>query len=253
MAEKPGLPKLGLLDLPNEILLKILQDLDTDDIHFRCAKINKRFKVLIDNAFDTSECLTCNGKEYTGYFANGNSIRMNLSDFNDWCKDSKPNVKALKMSLHEDDFSSNPEENEELEAALVESLEQLKTLKFLVLEVETPLQNRASLQQCWRIVEHLEFLAVDSMFLDIYDRLETAKNLKTLVINLLRFQEGDPFCISSDPLAGIDDDNTKEAPSFNATNLLIKNLGAYDETWMDPKTDIVWILQHFPKVSREIS
>ena len=54
----PQPSKINLLDLPNEILVQILRLLPFDEVHGKCAKVNRRFRELSQLTYPTIPCIT---------------------------------------------------------------------------------------------------------------------------------------------------------------------------------------------------
>ncbi len=243
MAEsRESKPKVGLMDLPNELLLKILLELDTYSIHFACVRVNKRFKNLIAVNFHVLDCLNMVGQ-------NDNYV---VSNFQSWTRLKKPNIKAVRVLLSPE----NDDESEEnrFQDNILDGLSQLKTLKFMDLFLYSPLHSSNTFQQCWSNLDQLRFLAITYMFQDLYESLGQAKNLKTLLLRTLGFRMADPWCISYE----FGDDSTegnhvvvKQTPktTFNASEFCVDQIGYYDPRVIDPILDIAYALTHFPNVS----
>ncbi len=118
--------KVGLLDLPNEVLLEILFNLDIDDIHVTCVRVNQRLKNLINANFDTIDHIHLKYQLFPN-----EDFPAGMAKFLAYVTNRKPNIQALTISLDYDWLVVTEAARRTVEQNLLTSLVQLKTLQYI--------------------------------------------------------------------------------------------------------------------------
>ncbi len=143
------------MDLPNEVLLIILQHLDSGDIHLSCANVNRRLKNLVESSFDKIDNLMMH--ENTLTFSNQDVFKSRLKKLNRYILTQKPNIKSLSLMPFDHQFDLR----ESIEKDFLQCLGNLQTLQYLDLDDWSAHEcNHQSLRNCFKRLPKLKVLAM---------------------------------------------------------------------------------------------
>ncbi len=141
------------MDLPNEVLLIILQHLDSGDIHLSCANVNRRLKNLIESSFDKIDNLMMH--ENTLRYSNQDVFKSSLKKLNRYNLTQKPNIKSLSLMPCDHLFDLRESED------FLQCLGNLQTLQYLDLDDwSAPKSSHKSLRNCFKRLPKLKVLAM---------------------------------------------------------------------------------------------
>ncbi len=220
---------LKLEDLPNEILIQIIDKLPIGDIHFRLVLVNRRFRELVQSQqYEIVQHLSLD-------LTDGNHGRYPLGKLRTYCQKEKPKLKALTIrfppktkgadnSIYQKDFS--------------EATPYLATLQGL--QVYNPLAFKGINQ-----LQHLEHVFLDTIPYQVWQSLTYLTKLRTLRVqylgNVHDYEDG--FFGDNCP-----ENFWMETRQFAVTTLHVNQLFLYNHN-KEIRVDFGWLWKHFPNVS----
>ncbi len=222
-------PKTVLLDLPNELLLRVVQGLPTKDIHGSCKGVNRRLRAIVNEHFLTVDHLQFRISD--GRYGTANTLD-HPSKLLAFCLECQPNIRALSTFTFVD-----PSLDESIVQDLIDCLDNLSTLKALAL---TFLPSMASdldkIRTTWKHhLVNLEYLSLLEIPTWLYKTLDSCDSLKTL--HLSDFRNPLVFKIGQNPPV-----------RYQATTLHMASMSEQLRQWQ-LETCLTDILEHFPKAS----
>ncbi len=228
--EDPSKSKASLMDLPNEILLKILFRSNIDIIHLACARVNHRLKSLVDANFDKIDHLFLREELF-----HNKDFQTGMKKFHTYVTTEKPNIKALTIQLEQDCYK--------VERSLMASLVHLKTLQYLDLGDWLLCSSvcEKALAKCFQSLPVLKFLALGDAELEtnVFRMALKSVRAKTLFV---RYEGGIIEMFGSQEIYEV----TKKTPHLltHTTALHLEPIDDIEIDDFDP-----WIFSRFPNVS----